>query len=122
MRHQPNILMLQVDQLSVSALRAHGNRGSMTPAIDRLAGAGVVFENACTNFPVCASSRFSMMRDRLASAIEAWDNAAEFRVSIPPMAHYLRVEPRWSGQAARGARVMSGLPIAARSRREEVRS
>ena len=30
MRHQPNILMLQVDQLSVSALRAYGNvkRGS----------------------------------------------------------------------------------------------
>ncbi len=95
---------------------------SKAEAIERLAGAGVVFENACTNFPVCALSRFSMMRDRLASAIEAWDNAAEFRVSIPPMAHYLRVEPRWSGQAARGARVMSGLPIAARSRREEVRS
>ena len=31
-----------------------------------------------------------MMSGRLASAIEAWDNAAEFRASIPTMAHYLR--------------------------------
>ena len=90
MRHQPNILMLQVDQLSASALRAYGNRCSITPAIDRLAGAGLVFENAYTNFPVCASSRFSMMSGRLASAIEAFDNAAEFRASVPTMAHYLR--------------------------------
>ena len=83
MRHQPNILVLQVDQLSAGALNACGNRCSITPAIDRLAGAGVVFENACTNFPVCASSRFSMMSGRLASAIEAFDNAAEFRARCP---------------------------------------
>ena len=50
MRHQPNILMLQVDQLSARALRTYGNRCSITPAIDRLAGAGIVFENAYTNF------------------------------------------------------------------------
>ena len=31
-----------------------------------------------------------MMSGRLASAIEAYDNAAEFRASIPTMAHYLR--------------------------------
>ena len=90
MRKQPNILMLQVDQLSASALKAYGSTCSITPAIDRLAGSGVVFENAYTNFPVCASSRFSMMSGRLASAIEAFDNAAEFHASIPTIAHYLR--------------------------------
>ena len=33
-----------VDQLSASALRACGSRCSITPAIDRLAGAGLVSE------------------------------------------------------------------------------
>ena len=62
-----------------------------TPNINRLAERSVVFENAYTNFPVCAPSRFSMMSGRLASAIGCYDNASEFTASTPTIAHYLRL-------------------------------
>ncbi|MEP1576963.1 choline-sulfatase [Roseibium album] len=87
----PNILFLQVDQLTASALRAYGDRICHSPALDRLAENGVVFENAYCNFPLCAPSRFSMATGQLCSAVGAYDNAAEFSAEIPTYAHYLRV-------------------------------
>ena len=87
---RPNILVLQVDQQAASVLAAYGNRVAKTPNIDRLARRSVIFDNAYTNFPVCAPSRFSMMSGRLASAIGCYDNASEFTASTPTMAHYLR--------------------------------
>ena len=86
----PNILFIQVDQLAASALSAYGNGFVKTPALDRLAQDGVVFENAYCNFPLCAPSRFSMATGRLASDAGAYDNAAEFAADIPTYAHHLR--------------------------------
>ena len=88
---RPNILFLMIDQLAASALSVYGGNTARTPNIQRLAESGVVFENAYTNFPVCAPSRFSMMSGQFASRIECYDNAAEFRASIPTIAHYLRI-------------------------------
>ncbi|MBN35609.1 MAG: hypothetical protein CMM46_12740 [Rhodospirillaceae bacterium] len=64
---QPNILLLEADQLSASALTCYGHLFVVTPTIDRLAAEGVVFEDAYCNFPLCAPSRFSMMAGQLAS-------------------------------------------------------
>lgn len=91
MKMSPNILFLQVDQLTASALRAYGDRICHSPALDSLAENGVVFENAYCNFPLCAPSRFSMATGQLCSAVGAYDNAAEFSAEIPTYAHYLRV-------------------------------
>ncbi len=91
MATHPNILFLMMDQQAASALSAYGGTTARTPNIQRLADRGVVFENAYTNFPVCAPSRFSMMSGQLASRIGCYDNAAEFRASIPTIAHYLRI-------------------------------
>ncbi len=88
---RPNILLLQVDQLSAASLPTYGDPVAVTPRLDRLAEAGVVFERAYCNFPLCAPSRFSMASGRLASAIGAYDNAAEFPASIPSYAHHLRL-------------------------------
>ncbi len=87
---QPNIVLIQVDQLTALALSAYGNGLAKTPNIDRLAAEGVVFENAYCNFPLCAPSRFSMMSGKLASRIGAYDNGAELPSTIPTLAHYLR--------------------------------
>lgn len=87
---RPNILLLQVDQLSAASLPAYGDPVAVTPSLDRLAEAGVVFERAYCNFPLCAPSRFSMASGQLCSAIGAYDNAAEFPASIPSYAHHLR--------------------------------
>jgi len=86
----PNILFFQVDQMAASALSAYGNSFSRTPHLDALSAAGVVFENAHCNFPLCAPSRFSMATGRLCSSVGAFDNAAELPAAIPTYAHHLR--------------------------------
>ena len=86
----PNILFVQTDQLTVDVLAAYGQPVAVTPAIDRLAAGGTVFENFYCNFPLCAPSRASMSTGMLASRIGAFDNAAELPASIPTYAHYLR--------------------------------
>ena len=87
---RPNILLIQADQLSATALNCYGNQITFTPAIDRLAAEGVVFTQSYCNYPLCAPSRFSMMAGQLASRIGAYDNGAEFPSTIPTFAHYLR--------------------------------
>ncbi|WP_342075072.1 choline-sulfatase [Yoonia sp. SS1-5] len=87
----PNILFIQVDQLTAASLRAYGDTVCHAPNLDRLAETGTVFETAYCNFPLCAPSRFSMAAGQLCSTIGAYDNAAEMPASIPTYAHYLRV-------------------------------
>ena len=87
---RPNILFIQVDQLTARSLRAYGDPVCHAPNLDRLAEEGVVFETAYCNFPLCAPSRFSMATGRLCSEIGAYDNAAEMPASVPTYAHYLR--------------------------------
>lgn len=89
----PNILMIQLDQLSPHALRYHGNKVSKTPNIDRLmcAETSTVFSNAYCASPICSPSRFSMLSGQLPTEIQAWDNAAEFPSHVPTFAHLLRL-------------------------------
>lgn len=87
---KPNILFLQADQLSASALSFYGNQVTRTPNLDRLAAEGVVFENAYCNNPLCVPSRASMLSGRLGSTIDIFDNGSEFRASVPTFVHYLR--------------------------------
>jgi choline-sulfatase len=92
MAAQPNILMIMADQLTALALPAYGHKVVRTPHLDRLAAEGVLFEQAYCNFPLCAPSRASLMSGKLASRIGVYDNAAEFRASVPTFAHGLRVQ------------------------------
>jgi choline-sulfatase len=87
---RPNFLILMADQLTARALPAYGNRVALTPHIDALAAAGVVFDSFYCNSPLCAPSRFSFLSGRQVSAIGAFDNAAEFPAQVPTFAHYLR--------------------------------
>ena len=86
----PNIVFIQVDQLTADCLQAYGGNVCHAPSLGRLASAGTVFDTAYCNFPLCAPSRFSMAAGKLCSAIGAYDNAAEMPASIPTYAHYLR--------------------------------
>lgn len=86
----PNILFIQVDQLSARAIKSYGDPVCVAPNLDALAESGVVFDRALCNFPLCAPSRFSMATGRLCSEIGAYDNAAEMPASVPTYAHYLR--------------------------------
>lgn len=87
---QPNILFIQVDQLTAQSLGAYGNGIVHAPNLDRLAAQGLVFDTAYCNFPLCSPSRASMATGKLCSRVGAYDNAAELPASAPTYAHYLR--------------------------------
>ena len=87
---KPNILFIQVDQLTAESLKAYGNSVCHTPNLDRIAAEGIVVDDAYCNFPLCSPSRASMATGKLCSKIGAYDNAAELPASVPTYAHYLR--------------------------------
>jgi arylsulfatase A-like enzyme len=61
---KPNILLICTDQQKASALGCYGNRIVRTPAMDRLAGEGVKFNQAFTVCPLCVPSRCSIVTGR----------------------------------------------------------
>ena len=72
-RTPPNFLFIEADQLPPQALPMYGNPVVRAPHMQALADAGVLFDNAYCNSPLCAPSRFSMLSGRLASRIGAYD-------------------------------------------------
>jgi choline-sulfatase len=92
MSDRPHILIVMVDQLSALFLRSYGHRVTKTPAIDRLAEEGVLFENAYCPSPLCAPARAVFMTGSLPTRTGVYDNSAELPSSIPTFAHYLRLE------------------------------
>ncbi|MEM9011076.1 MAG: choline-sulfatase [Pseudomonadota bacterium] len=87
---QPNVLILMADQLAPHFCGAYGHPVARTPHIDALAARGMRFDAAYCNSPLCAPSRFAFMSGQLISRIAAYDNASEFRASVPTFAHYLQ--------------------------------
>ena len=87
---QPNILLIQVDQLAANALSSYGNGTVKDPHISALAKDGVVFDNCYCNLPMCGPSRASMHTGRLPFSIGMYDNASEFHSDLPTFCHYLR--------------------------------
>lgn len=78
------------DQLNPMVLPAYGGR-ARTPAIDRLAQHGTVFDAAYCNSPLCAPSRAAFMTGRLPSRTGGYDNAAPFGSDVPTFAHLMRM-------------------------------
>ncbi len=90
MPNTPNIVVVMADQLAPQFTGAYGHPVAKTPHIDALAARGMRFDAAYCNSPLCAPSRFSFMSGQLISRIAAYDNASEFRASVPTFAHYLK--------------------------------
>ena len=90
MSDRPNILLIMADQLTALAVGCYGNSVVKTPAMDRLAAQGVVFENCYCNSPICAPSRASMCTGRLPARLMHFDNGTEFPAHLPTFMHHLR--------------------------------
>ena len=90
MPRSPNIVIVMADQLAPQFCGAYGSPVAKTPYIDALAARGTRFDAAYCNSPLCAPSRFAFMSGQLISRIAAYDNASEFRASVPTIAHYLK--------------------------------
>lgn len=86
---QPNVLLIVADSLPAQFLGTCGDECGATPNLDRLAAAGVLFENAYCNYPLCAPSRASFLTGCYASALDCFDNGSPFASQWPTLAHAL---------------------------------
>ena len=66
---KPNFLFIMADQMAAPALPFYGHPVVQTPHLDRLAGDGVVFDNAYCNSPLSAQHGKSGWRAQRAVAI-----------------------------------------------------
>lgn len=73
----PNILFILCDQLRADVLGSYGNLFVRTPAIDRLASRGTVFESAYATSPVCVPSRASMITGFEPQSIDCYENGSD---------------------------------------------
>ena len=87
---RPNVVVVMADQLAPHWTGAYGHKVARTPHMDALAARGMRFDAAYCNSPLCAPSRFAFMSGQHISRIAAYDNASEFRASVPTFAHYLQ--------------------------------
>ncbi len=88
-RKRPNILMLFSDEHQYAMSGFMGHKIVQTPNLDRLAGEGVVFENAYCNSPLCSPSRQSFMAGLHCHEIDMWNNTAAMPPDTVTWAHML---------------------------------
>ena len=79
---KPNVLFLISDDLNTS-LSGFGHKQCKTPNLDRLAARGVKFENMHCQYPVCGSSRASIMSGLYPYSNLTLGNEGTLRGSMP---------------------------------------
>ncbi len=79
---EPNVLFLIADDLN-TALSGFGHPQCKTPNLDRLASRGVKFENMHCQYPVCGSSRASIMSGLYPYTNLTLANTGTLRGSMP---------------------------------------
>jgi arylsulfatase A-like enzyme len=75
--NKPNILFIAVDDLRPE-LGCYGNKVIKTPAIDRLAQEGVLFDRAYCQQAVCNPSRASLLTGMRPDSVKVWDLRVHF--------------------------------------------
>jgi arylsulfatase A-like enzyme len=78
----PNVLLIVVDDLN-TAINAYGHDSVQTPAIDRLADRGVLFERAYAQYPQCNQSRASFLTGRYPDQTGVLSLKEHFRAALP---------------------------------------
>lgn len=74
---RPNILLIISDQHFADVMSGAGYVHVKTPALDSIAATGVRFPNTYCAYPVCMSSRASLMTGRLPHQLKVADEEAE---------------------------------------------
>jgi arylsulfatase A-like enzyme len=76
MAARPNFLVILVDDLRFDEFGAGGHPYMKTPAIDRIASEGALFERAFHTTPICSPNRASILTGQYASRHGIIDNVA----------------------------------------------
>lgn len=90
---RPNVLFLMSDDLRPE-LGCYGNKQVKTPNIDALAKAGVRFERAFAQYPLCNPSRTSLLTGRYPTKTGVLDNLTWFGAGNPDIVSL----PKWFRQ------------------------
>lgn len=94
---EPNVIMMVVDDMGWKDLQIYGSDFHMTPAIDKLAGDGILFTDAYSSCTVSSPTRASLMTGKypaklhLTDWIEGW-KMPDAKLKIPDWTMYLPVE------------------------------
>jgi len=89
MADRPNILFILTDQQRADTIAALGNEHIKTPALDRIANAGVAFTSTYTPAPVCVPARACMHYGQYPMHTGCYDNAWEMPTDRPSYADVL---------------------------------
>jgi choline-sulfatase len=87
--HGPNLLFLMSDQHTQRVAGCYGDGVVRTPALDRLAARGVVFDEAYCPSPICVPSRMSLLTGCYPSTQSCWTNSDILASDRPTLAHAL---------------------------------
>ncbi len=86
---RPNILFINVDQLSMEAVGAHGCENVSTPNLDRLAAQGTSFRESYCADPICCPARASWFTGRTSCEHAVVYNNTPIRSDLPDVASWL---------------------------------
>jgi len=87
--NRPNIVFLFSDQHAQGIAGCYGDGVAETPNLDRLAAAGVLFENAYCPSPLCAPSRMATLAGRYPNDLDCRTNHETLHTDVPTFAHAL---------------------------------
>ena len=86
-----NVVFIMTDQQCVDALSAAGNTTMKTPALDRLAAAGLRFTKSYCTHPLCSPSRASLFTSRMPHELGVNSNVkASIPADVPTMGTVFR--------------------------------
>ncbi len=86
---RPNLLYIHSDQHNPFVTGCYGDPLVATPHLDRLAGAGAIFDAAYCTSPICVPSRMSMLTGLHPCQHQVWTNRHVLHSGIPTFAHAL---------------------------------
>src|SRR5262245_18813580 len=75
---RPNVLVVVADDWSAPHAGAYGDRTVKTPAFDRVAREGALFERAFTTAPSCTPSRAAMLTGQVPHRLAEGGNLHSF--------------------------------------------
>ena len=80
--NRPNIIYIFTDQQTARAMSCAGNTDVNTPNLDRLAAAGIMFENAYCTAPLSGPSRAAMFTGHYPGEVDMLVNGAPMPDSL----------------------------------------
>ena len=107
---KPNVLLILSDDLNTS-LSGFGHPQCKTPELDKLAKRGVIFNNMHCQYPVCGSSRASIMSGMYPYTNKTLGNVGSLRTSLPDVVTLSQIFKQNGYQTARVSKIYHmGIP------------